>query len=277
MKTLLIPTEDHRTMKAVLETARLLASRFDCYMEGIAVHPAVASFIAVEPVSSLTIATIDDAQIATEARELFENFMRGHGVPAAADETPAHYSFGWTGASAEDDGYVGNYGRLFDLVVLGRPGPTLQDPRMEPLEAALFESGRPVLIAPPSAPQAIGENVLLAWNGSTEQARATTFALPLLGQAREVTVLSVEGAMTPGPTGAQVAQALRRHGIKAAVATASAGASTPGETILARASALGCDLLVKGAYTQSRLRQIIFGGATRHILAHAELPVFMAH
>ena len=50
-----------------------------------------------------------------------------------------------------------------------------------------------------------------------------------------------------------------------------------GEVILARAQELGCDLLIKGAYTQSRLRQMIFGGTTRHILAHAKLPVLMAH
>jgi nucleotide-binding universal stress UspA family protein len=277
MKSILIPTEDHRTMNAVLETARLFASRFDCCMEGVAVHPATAAFIAVEPVSSLTIPAVDDAQIATEARQLFESFMRSHGVPAASDEALARYSFRWAGTSAEDDAFVGSHGRLFDLIVLGRPGPSPQDPRMAPLETALFESGHPVLIAPRSAPQLIGENVLVAWNGSTEQARTNTFALPLLRQAREVTVLSVEGAMTPGPSGAEVAQALRWHGIKATAASATPCAGTPGETILAQARALGCDLLVKGAYTQSRLRQIIFGGATRHILAHAELPVFMAH
>src|SRR5205807_314066 len=69
MKTILIPTEDHQWMPAVLETARLIASRFDSYIEGIAVRPAGADFVTVEPVSSLAIASVEqaDAEIALEA------------------------------------------------------------------------------------------------------------------------------------------------------------------------------------------------------------------
>jgi nucleotide-binding universal stress UspA family protein len=160
---------------------------------------------------------------------------------------------------------------------MGRPGRAPQDPRTPPLEAALFESGRPVLIAPATAPQVIGENVLVAWNGSTEQTRTTAFAMPLLREARQVTVLSVEGGMTPGPTGEEVAHYLRLNGVAATAVTATPGTRTTGEAILDHAKTHGCDLLVKGAYTQSRLRQMVFGGATRHILASATLPVLMAH
>jgi|SRR5437588_2448182 len=279
MKTILIPTEDHEWMPAVLATARLIASRFDSYMEGFAVHPVAAEFIAVEPVSSLTMASSDDsdAEIAAQARSIFEAFMQAHQVPRAAQQGITAYSFDWIRTAAEDDAFVGSYGRLFDLTVLGRPGRSPQHPRMAPLEAALFESGHPVLIAPPAAPRVMGQNVLVAWNGSTEQARTTTFALPLLREANEVTVLTVEGGMTPGPTGEEAAHSLRRHGIEAAAITVAPGTRTTGEAILDHARLLGCDLLVKGAYTQSRLRQIIFGGATRHILANTELPVLMAH
>jgi nucleotide-binding universal stress UspA family protein len=279
MKTILIPTEDHEWMPAVLETARLIANRFDSYMEGFAVRPSAADFVAIEPVSSLAIASVEeaDAEIAREARAAFESFMQAHEVPRAAPRGPAAYSFGWIRTDAEDDVFVGSYGRLFDLTVLGRPGRSAQHPRMAPLEAALFESGHPVLIAPRIAPRILGQNVLVAWNGSTEQARTTAFALPLLREAKQVTVLSVEGGMTPGPTGEQVAHFLGQHGIEAAAITISPGTKSTGEAILDHAKTLGCDLLVKGAYTQSRLRQIIFGGATRHILAHAELPVWMAH
>ena len=119
--------------------------------------------------------------------------------------------------------------------------------------------------------------MLVAWNGSTEQARTNAFALPLLRGADQVTVLTVEGGMTPGPTGDEVALHLVRHGVPAIALTVASGGRTTGEAILDHARALGCDLLVKGAYAQSRLRQMIFGGATRHILAHATLPVLMAH
>jgi nucleotide-binding universal stress UspA family protein len=278
MKTILIPTEDHDAMPAVLEAARLIAERFGSYMEGFAVHPAPADFVAVDPVSSLTIASTHDDDEAVErvAQRLFENFMRGHGVPEA-QPGPAVYSHRWVRSGALGDAFIGSHGRLFDLIAVGRPGRAPNDPRMPPLEAALFESGRPVLIAPSAVPKVIGRNVLIAWNGSTEQTRTTAFVLPLLHMAETVTLLSVEGGMTPGPTGDAFAQYLRLNGIAVTAVTVGLGKRTTGEVILDYAKSQGCDLLVKGAYTQSRLRQMVFGGATRHILATATLPVLMAH
>ena len=90
-------------------------------------------------------------------------------------------------------------------------------------------------------------------------------------------MLTVEGGTVAGPSGEEAAQHLRRNGIKAAALTVKPEARSTGEVILDHAASLGCDLLVKSAYTQSRLRQMIFGGATRHILANATLPVLMAH
>ncbi len=112
----------------------------------------------------------------------------------------------------------------------------------------------------------------MCWSPGTNEA-----ALPLLRLAEKVTVLMVEGGATPGPTGEEAALHLRRNGIRATALTVKAGSRTPGEIILEHATSLGCDLLVKGAYTQSRLRQMMFGGATQHILANAALPVLMAH
>jgi nucleotide-binding universal stress UspA family protein len=277
MKTILIPTEDHDAMPAVLEAARLVARTFDSYMEGFAVHPAAGTYVAVEPVSSLAIsgAYEHDAELVTQARSLFESFMRTHEVPAAGSGAAA-YSYGWPLADAEDDIFIGSYGRTFDLIVLGRPGRAAQNPRMPPLEAALFDSGRPVLIVPPAAPKALGRNVLVAWNRSTEQATTNACALPLLRLADKVTVLEVEGGTTPGPSVEHAALHLRRNGVKATALTVKPGPRSTGEAILDYAAANGCDLLVKGAYTQSRLRQMMFGGATRHILANAGLPVLMA-
>jgi nucleotide-binding universal stress UspA family protein len=149
---------------------------------------------------------------------------------------------------------------------------------MDPVQVALFESGHPVLIAPPSPIQDIGTNVLIAWNCSTEQARATTFAIPILQKANHVTVLTVEGGTAvPGPGAEQLCGYLQSHGITTKSMTTNLDGHTTGEAILATAKSLGCDLLIKGAYTQSRLSQMIFGGATSHILAQATLPVLMAN
>ncbi len=90
-------------------------------------------------------------------------------------------------------------------------------------------------------------------------------------------ILTVEGGSVVGPTGEQVKRSLHLNGIEADSVTVNPGNRNAGEVILSHAEQLGCDLLIKGAYTQSRLRQMIFGGATRHILAHAKLPVLMSH
>lgn len=276
MKTILIPTEDHDAMPAVLEAARLVARAFDSYMEGFAVRPSVGTYVTIEPVSSLAISGAFDPEAANHSRELFTAFMQKAGIPVA-EKGPAVFSYGWPLTEAADDIFLGGYGRIFDLVVLGRPGREPQNPRMAPLEAALFESGKPVLIVPPTVPRSLTRKVLVAWNGSVEQAHTNSFAMPLLRTAEEVVVLGVEGGMTPGPTVEQAAQHLRRNGVKAEPLMVKMGSRSTGEVILDQATALGCDLLVKGAFTQSRLRQMMFGGATRHILAKATLPVLMAH
>ena len=81
----------------------------------------------------------------------------------------------------------------------------------------------------------------------------------------------------PGPTGAELAAGLQVNGITTEERVVQPAGRSSGEVFLAEAAAWGADLVIKGAYTQSRLRQMIFGGATNHILTAAELPVFMAH
>jgi nucleotide-binding universal stress UspA family protein len=134
------------------------------------------------------------------------------------------------------------------------------------------------LLSPPTPPRRIATNVVIAWNCSTEQARATALAMPLLHRAERVTVLTVVGGTSvPGPSADQLVVYLQRNGIDADLLTTEVDGKTTGEAILATAETLGCDLLIKGAYTQSRLRQMIFGGATQHVLTHAPMPVLLAN
>src|SRR5437016_11188012 len=111
-----------------------------------------------------------------------------------------------------------------------------------------------------------------------EQARTTAFAMPILRRASRVVVLTVEGgAAVPGPTALQLCRYLELNDVPAKPMTVGLDGRLTGEAVLAHAKALGCDLVIKGAYTQSRLRQMIFGGTTRYVLANATIPVLMAH
>lgn len=279
MKTILVPTQNIPAMPSALETAVLLAGRTGAYIEGVPLWFGVPEFVVAELASGFSMeiyrARRDDE--ADGARKLFESFMRGRGIPSAktTDDKPW---YGWFDEVAPGEAVVGSHGRVFDVIVMGRPDADTAGPYHRAIEAALFESGRPVLLAPPTAPQQIATNIMIHWNGSTEQARTNAFAMPLLRQASRVTVLTVAGGQdVPGPSADQVRRQLRCNGIAAeSVSIPVAGRST-GEAVLAAAKAEGCDLLIKGAFTRNRLRQMIFGGATSHIMQHAHLPVLMAH
>jgi len=279
MKTILVPTEQGPAMVSALDTALLLAQKFDSWIEGFPLRPAIADLVAMDPDSGLTMVAVkeNDAEMVRHAEMLFRSFMESHRVLPYAGEGQAALSCAWLKDAPSGHDFVGSYGRVFDVIVLARPGDEWQSPSMITLESALFESGRPVLIAPPTSPRSLGSNILIAWNCSTEQARTMADAMPLLRLAERVTICTVEGATVAGPSGEQMARSLKLNGIAAETVTMKPGKRSAGEVLLGKADELGCDLIVKGAYTQSRLRQMIFGGTTRHVLANAKLPVLMAH
>ena len=102
--------------------------------------------------------------------------------------------------------------------------------------------------------------------------------MPILQKADRVTILTVIGGTgVPGPSAEQLIRYLRCNGVVAQSMRVELDERSTGEAILASAQSLGCDLLIKGAYTQSRMRQWIFGGATQHVLANAALPVLLAN
>jgi nucleotide-binding universal stress UspA family protein len=279
MKTILVPMENHDDMQSALETALLLGRRCNSYIEGFTLRWSINEVMVGDVMGGVSLETYRDdiAEEAKKAKQIFETFMQKHDVPRAA-ETTESLSFGWLDDAAEGEGFIGSYGRVFDVIVMKR-----RDARSGPIhdraiESGLFESGRPILLAPPSPPQQIATNVLIAWNCSTEQARAIALAMPLLQKADRITILTVIGGTgVPGPSAEQLIRYLHRNGIIAKPMRVELDGRNTGEAILATAQSLGCDLLIKGAYTQSRLRQWIFGGATQHVLGNAALPVLLAN
>ena len=282
MKSILIPFEESDGLPSILETAYLAATRFGSYVEGLHVRPTLPA-IAVDPAFAATDALTEsferqNQERARRARQKFEDFLRDKGLPRGEVTRPSEApSAAWVEEASPGDSVVGHRGRLFDLIVVGRPVRGAPAPSMSTLEAALFDSGRPILVAPPKPPKVMGETLVIAWNGSTETARTIALSMPFLRRAKKVSVLTIEDGLLPGPSGAEVARHLIPDGIMAEVVVRPLGGRTIGEAILDETMALGCDLLVKGGYTQGRLRQLIFGGATSHILAAAEIPVIMAH
>ena len=164
--------------------------------------------------------------------------------------------------------------RNCDIVVVARPRDEDEPMAASLVEACLFGSGRPLLVVPPS-PAAFGARIAVLWDGSRTAARAVGDALPLLRAARSVLVLTSGSLEEEAPTGAAVAERLKAQGI--AASARAAGQGEDGPTLAAAAAEGGCDLIVMGGYGHSRIREMILGGVTRHMLASAKVPILMAH
>ena len=272
MKTILLPVEANSTFESSFTVASLLAKRFEGRVDGVALKPGVITFVTADPVVVLVSQPdFTDAEAEKSARILFDRH-------SAEQPRPPNATYKWYDRGPIDDNGLSSLSRVYDITVVGRPGLKQSEPRMSTLEVVLFESGRPILMAPPSPPKTMGTNILIHWNASNETARAINDAMPLLQQAEQVTMVTVEGAIVPGPKAADMLDYLSSHNIRGIESKVKpAPRSSTGEAILVEARRLGADLLIKGAYTQSRLRQMIFGGATQHILQAADIPVLLSH
>ena len=281
MKTILLPFYDDGVAESALHQGCLLAERFGAHLEGLFVMrpPQIIEAEGIALAGAyITQLKEEWRRRASAARKRFSELVATHGIPMhAVSDADSGPSADWREVEGPEGQVIGDHGRLFDLIVVARTTEQALIDWQVMCEAAFFESGRPTLIAAPEVPSVIGSKVLIHWNGSTEAARTLSFARPFLEEAESVTVLTVMEAMVPGPSGERVAAHLRRAGINAEAAVAESVGRGPGEVIIEEARARGSDLLVKSAYTHGRLRQLVFGGATRQILTSAETPVFMAH
>jgi nucleotide-binding universal stress UspA family protein len=290
MKTILVAVNDGDSARPVLATAHLVAQRYGSYVEGF--YPGMGSPMiitggfgggmgggGVVPTELVAGLEREEQQRRERAHANFTAFMNEQGIPiGSADPAAAGPSASWLdNANMQASEVVGSYGRIFDLICVGRPRRDDAALSLAFVEAALFESGRPILLAPPTAPTSLGGTAVIAWNGSTETVRTLALAMPMLRKSERVIVLTVKGGSVSGPSGDEIARNLRFNGIATEAVEVESGSMSVGEAILAFSKEKNADLLVKGAYTQSRLKQMIFGGATQHILTAAELPVIMAH
>ena len=281
MKTILLPFHDDEAAENALHQCCLIARRFDAHIEGLFVMrpPQIIEAEGIALAGAyITQLKEEWRRRADAARERFCRLVATQGITMRPlSDAGSGPSAGWREVEGPEGQVVGDHGRLFDLIVIARTSEQALIDWQVMCEAVFFESGRPALIAAPGVPVRIGSRVLVHWNGSPEAARTMSFAHPFLYGAESVTVLSISDAAASGPGAEGMAAHLRRAGIDAQAASVECGGRGPGDAVMEEAQARGADLLVKSAYTHGRLRQLVFGGATRQILMGAETPVFMAH
>jgi nucleotide-binding universal stress UspA family protein len=187
----------------------------------------------------------------------------------------------WQCREADTTEGVITMARLHDLVVMGQPDPDVPSNGLRSSEIVLA-AGRPALIVPYAGEfTELGRNVLVAWNGTREAARALHDAMFLIDGATVVTVLEIdppggEGGI-PDLSAADVVAALRRRGVAAKAESTVSDGTPVADIVLSLAADLTADLVVMGAWGHSRLREFVLGGASRGVLQEMTVPVLMSH
>lgn len=276
MKKVLVPLTGRPLDRRAVTSAFLVAQRFGAQVEGLSVMPQVEIRTSIESAAIpaalmdqlIRIGQADQAQVVDGAHRLFDE-IAGRFADLTASWRQA------TGPLAET---FSEEARLADLAVIAQAsdGTNVMGPA---IEASLFGSGRPLLLAPLAEPASIGGTVAVAWDGGSAAARAVDAALPFLGRADKVAILSADNpdeGRAANPE--RLSEYLGLHGITSTVWTIPVSGQAIAKALMGRAKDGGCDLLVMGAYGHSRVREMVWGGVTLDVLRQPPaLPILMAH
>ncbi|HEY7576768.1 MAG TPA: universal stress protein [Acetobacteraceae bacterium] len=205
---------------------------------------------------------------AAALKQAFDTWSRA--APAAGPTTE------WADIEGLADLLVGEWGQRADFIVLKRPTDHQLEQERRAIHAALFDTGRPVLVVPPDRSAAqFGQRIAIAWRDDERTIKAVLSLLRCATEAREIHVLAGTRDAARPPS---LPAILEEHGVAATLHVLQVtGQQAFGETLLQTAHRLGADMLVMGAFARHPLRSLILGGVTRHMLAHADLPVLMRH
>jgi nucleotide-binding universal stress UspA family protein len=272
LKTILVHLADDEHHHERLEAAGRLARQHGAHIVALYVptpigmpaeitgRGASAAFL-----SEATAAARDKSEALSK---VYAQFCRSHGI-----------TLDWIVQEGDHLDLLAQHAHAADLVVVSQPiVKTLEDRfRLRLAEEITMVAGLPVLLLPEGeVPQTVGRRVLIAWKGTREAVRAVRDALPFLKAAEAVAVLSVGPAVQDALSEREVVAYLKRHDV-AAEPHKVMDDNDVGQAILNNAAFHRCDLIVMGAYGHSRLREIVMGGVTRHILYNTAIPVLMSH
>ena len=297
MKAILVPIPDTAVDTAAIEIALMVAKAVTGHVEGLYIDtPApitvrtgrLGGYEATREVGIAPSAqrAKEEFARAAEARERaaeharakFQRVCAAHGVPVCApdafDPVP---SASWRHAEGSYASAVTVRAPAYDVMVV--PNPSTTTPAREIAEHTLLETGRPVLLSPARPEPDPSSSAMIAWSPSLQAWRAVAAAVPLMAKARRVEIMSVgEDEAAVAELRADVIRYLGWHGITATARQVKAHSRNIGDTLLHEASEAGIGMLVMGAYSHSRVRELLLGGVTRHVLSNvAVTPVFMAH
>jgi nucleotide-binding universal stress UspA family protein len=275
-KTLLVSLNEIERLDALLEITLKLAADQRAHVLGLyvipapAVYPAVGPYVVPEVFDGLT-RYFEEQSKGTRAK--FEALIKRRGVPGTWLEVKA--------LAPVISETVSEVGRIADLVVVSEANREGKNGvEVDFVENVILGLGRPVLVVPGRTAALDTAQIVCGYNGSKEAARAIHDALPILRNAKDVRVVWVDPPKDrelAAPPGADMAESLQRHGVKATAEAVESNGANPAEAVMAKAREVGAGLIVMGAYGHSRIREFVLGGATRHALSNLAVPLLMSH
>lgn len=283
IRTILVPATgtdvDTTAFAAALNVARRLGAHLDVlhvHMDPREIAAAFATDVGGGLVSAGLIESLEQEadQREEKAKKGFQTFCEREKLSVGtAAAQPGAVSVQWHREIGNESAWIAEYGRTSDLLVVARPG---EGAARETLEAALLDTGRPLLV--PGSQPLNPETVAIAWKSTREAARAVTAAAPFLAKADRIVIISAdEHDGMDRDSATRLFATLERHNAATEAHHVPAGPHNAAETLLAKATELGAGLLVMGGYSHSRVRELILGGVTAHVLRSATLPVLMVH
>jgi nucleotide-binding universal stress UspA family protein len=287
-KTILTPIMYEETAKAQLESALMIAGAFHAHVHAKHVRQRYTYYppVAYYPLAPESMVISDEVNekaseaLAAKLRAIFDETSHAAGAHVVPLDEALHQN-GVTVSWGDGYGLIqnefGQFGRIADLSIVTLPGEKTPVLETAVFESLLMSSGRPVLLAPREGLKEVPKRAAIAWDGSLPAARAMQAAMPFLEQAQEVVVVTVGEVDSGTPSCQDAANYLERCGVKASAKEVDWPKRPVAERILNQAEAHTCDLVVMGGYSHARLFETMLGGVTRHMLAHADLSVLMAH
>jgi nucleotide-binding universal stress UspA family protein len=290
-KIILVPFGGYDTELSALEAAADLARKYNAHIAVWHVMPdpkeEMRNFAAslemgagYLPVNFLKDAIQRNRNSLSMARKKYSRFLR---VMQIADADRKTRKPGPTASFHSTLGFATDVlrvqARLADIVVLSHAYRQGVMESRAIVSSIVFDSGRPVLLVPAGRHgKIVGEDALIAWNASTQAARAVSAALPLMCGGKATVVSAVEAVDSKFPlTPQELCTYLDAHGVKAKALLIRKKSANPAADLLKAAYKTGAGFIVMGAYTHSRAREWLLGGVTDHMLDRTPIPVLFAH
>jgi nucleotide-binding universal stress UspA family protein len=280
--TILLPLADELPIASVFYGALALAKPLQSHIHAAYVRPDPDTAISMLP-EVIVAAGVTREEIArggrasaAAAKDQFDKLLRASGIPAMADNRVDEWAAKWSEYIGDVEPVVTRFGRISDFIVLPRPAAG-QVITQRCVDAAVFGSGRPTLLVGEVLPPNLLDHIMIAWNGSLEASRAVFGAMPLLRHAKRISIFTALEYGDDDVDLHDLAASFSERRIRTPEVVFPTDERSTGVALVIAAEKHAATLIVMGAYTHSRLRESFLGGVTKHLLAHAPVPLLMSH